>query len=139
MRYKRVSLRSCANIRAGKSRSHFRDKRDQSLIIRLEFPSAFTAGLRSLLERKREREGESSVFESGEKKTDLSLRPAGLRTGPGRAGPIVGAFPFARSLVSVTNDAACSPLDVTRYQLGRSSSTRGASTLARRDSAECSR
>lgn len=81
------------------------------------------------------------VFESGEKPISLALSfspRSGVLDGPGSycrrfAGP-------PARLVSVTNDAACSPLDVIRYQLGRSSLTRaGAGTLARRDSAECSR
>lgn len=94
----------------------------------------------------KERERESRRYSSRAKKPlSLSLSSQrGPRTGPGRAeaGPLLSAVRgAARSrLVSVTNDAACSPLDVTRYQPGRSSLTRaGAGTLARRDSAERSR
>jgi len=122
-----------------KSRNHFRDKKDQSFNHPpWRFPSAFTVGLRSPRQKKRlvrRRERKSCRYSSQAKKISLSLS---LRS-RARMGPYCrrSTEPPAH-LVSVTNDAACSPLDVTRYQLVRSSLT-WASTLARRDSTECSR
>jgi len=102
------------------------------------------ATLRKETGKKEKERGSRRRYSNRTKKISLSLLSLPLFLSLLAAGPLSSRAPIVGGppvrLVSVTNDTACSPLDVIRYQQGRSSLTRaGAGTLARRDSAECSR
>jgi len=84
----RDTTRAAARARdTHESRSHFRDKRDRSLIIRVEFPSGFTIGLRSPLSWRRE-----TGKENRQAKKRLLCSHSGAPIGP----PLSAVRAFAR-------------------------------------------